>query len=125
MARQGKCEIYSMRLDNKAVASTILFKSSGNYFPWKTAFNSSYAAYSPGSQLMLRLSDDIFARPDFKRANSLAKFGNSWMTALWPDQTAYYRLIMAGTSVEAENISRRLQLLDTSKQILKKIFRRD
>ncbi len=125
MARQGKCEIYSMRLDNKAVASTILFKSSGNYFPWKTAFDSSYAAYSPGSQLMLRLSDDIIARPDFKRADSLAKFGNSWMTALWPDQTAYHRLIMAGTGVEAEDISRRLQLLDTSRQMLKKIFRRD
>ncbi len=124
LAKDNKCEIFSMRLDNKVLASIILFKSAGNYFPWKIAFDTEYSHLSPGSQLMLRLSEDIIARKDFKSADSLAIFGNSWMTRLWPDETSFEKMVLAKNDELALQFAKRLKLYSSAKQTIKKLLRR-
>ncbi len=125
LAREGKCAIFTMRLDGKVVASTILFLGRGKYFPWKTAYDDVYSKFSPGSQLMLKLSEEMMHYPDFVSADSLAKFGASWMTHLWPSEEEFRTFIFSSAERECSLIARRLQFKSGLKNFIKKTLRRD
>jgi len=113
-----------LRLDDKPIASIFLFKLNGVYFPWKITFDSIYSKYSPGSQLMVRLSQDICAKPDFEYADSLAMYGQSWMTMLWPDTLSFKRLILAKDNQTSEAIERSFEVKSGLKNFIRKFLPR-
>lgn len=121
LASQGKCEIFSLRLDTKSIATIIVFKSDGRYYPWKIAFDEAYANRSPGSVLMHAMSKEILLRPDFKMADSLAKPGTSWMTNIWHDTLAFSEVVIGPDEASVEDIAKSGKLKSKIKQLFKKL----
>lgn len=121
MAREGKCEIFSLRLEGKSIASAILFRAGGNYFPWKTAFDERFARYGPGMLLMHLMTSEILARPDFRLANSLAGKGTSWMSRVWPQSVGLQRIVIARTQAAASAIDDRLNLYENLRSKVKSV----
>src|SRR5690606_13483077 len=53
LAEQDLCRIHSLTLDGNTIASLIVFIEQGCAYTWKTAYDESLAAYSPGTLLMV------------------------------------------------------------------------
>ena len=124
LAKEGRSEVFTLRVNNVAIASIILFRMNGSYYPWKICFNESFARYSPGTLLMLKLTDDITSRDDFRHADSLAHFGHSWMTALWPSENRFQTIVLARELKTANGIVERITLSGRSKNFVKRLLRR-
>lgn len=123
-AAAGKCEIYSLRLDGKAIAIMIDFHQDGRHYPWKIAFDEDYASRSPGSVLMYHMSQDILQRPDFIMADSLAKPGKSWLSTIWHDNTSFSDIIIGPTQKLVKNVQKSKPFIEHLKQFVKMIIRR-
>ena len=86
LAKNNQCEIHSMKSGNKIIASLICFKTKGEYFTWKTAFDEDYNSYSPGVQIMLKASEYWLAKKSFVSADSLASANHSMIDHLWRER---------------------------------------
>ena len=124
LAREGRCQVLSMRLDGKPLASMILLSMNGYYYPWKITFDEHYARYSPGALLMARLGDYLRSLPDFRMADSLAKTGTSWMDLFWRDKIMLQTVTLAASEQEAERLMRRAALPERLRAMLRKLLRR-
>jgi hypothetical protein len=51
-------------------------------YTWKTAFNAEYGKYSPGTLLIDKITEELFAGPDIRAINSCAAEA-SFMAQLW------------------------------------------
>ncbi len=94
-AKDGNCAIYSIRLNGKSVASPVVLKSSGVYYPWKIAFDQDFSLYSPGALLLFKVSETIAAADDFVRADSLAGTRNKLVPPLWKQRMEMGAIILA------------------------------
>ena len=86
LAKTNQCEIHSMKIGNKIIASLICFKTKGEYFTWKIAFDESYNSYSPGVQIMLKASEHWLGKKSFVSADSLASANHSMIDHLWRER---------------------------------------
>lgn len=123
-AVEGKCEIFSLRLDGKAIAVIIDFHQDGRHYPWKIAFDEKYANRSPGSVLIYHMSKEIMARPGFKMADSLARPGKSWLSSIWHDNTSFSDIIVGPSKKIVKSVHRSKPLMVHLKSLVKKILRR-
>jgi hypothetical protein len=123
LAREGNCEIFSLRLDDSAIASIILFKAGASYYPWKITFNEEYSRFSPGTLLMVNMTEELTYRTGFSYGDSLAKYGNSWMSHLWPDTTEFSTLILGKDADSVEGIASRIRMSSAGKSFLKRLLR--
>lgn len=89
---QDQCSIYTLRLNNKAIASLVVFSDNGYYFPWKIAFNETYARYSPGNNLLAHVNQELYATKGFKGMDSLAAEYNKTAQTFWPDSQELYSI---------------------------------
>jgi hypothetical protein len=127
LSDRGRCSLYSLRLDGKAVASLIVLRSGGHWYPWKIAFDEAYGAYSPGVQLILRVSDEMLADPDFEFADSLAA-ETAWITRHWPDRMRLATLAVAGgkrAAQRARSAAAAIAREESLRRIYKRFIRRD
>lgn len=86
LARNSQCEIHSMKSGKKIIASLICFKTKGQYFTWKIAFDEDYDSYSPGVQVMLKASQYWLGKKNFVSADSLASANHSMIDHLWRER---------------------------------------
>lgn len=120
LADRGRASIHSLRLDDRAIATLIVLRAGGHYYPWKTAFDEAYASYSPGKQLMAHTTEWLMAQPGFEHADSLAA-EHSWMERLWPDTMGLCRLVVAGDpSVDAAGVARAMTRRDWARNNAKR-----
>ena len=124
LAREGRCQVLSMRLDGRPLASMILLSMNGCYYPWKITFDEHYARYSPGALLMARLGDYLHSLPDFRMADSLAKTGSSWMDLFWHDKIVLQNVAIAASTQRAEKLIRRAALPAKLRSMARKLLRR-
>ncbi len=86
LAKANHCEIHSMKSGDKIIASLICFKTKGEYFTWKIAFDEDYNSYSPGVQIMLKATEYWLGKKAFVCADSLASANHSMIDHLWRDR---------------------------------------
>lgn len=128
MNAQDQCSIYSLRLDNKAITSLVVFSDNGYYFPWKIAFDEAYARYSPGNNLLVHMNQELYASDDFRGVDSLAAEYNKTAQTFWPDsQELYSMAIGIGDNAEhdatflAREVYLKKRFKDMAKQILDRV----
>ena len=122
---RGRVAIYSLRLDNSAIASLIMLRAGNRYFPWKIAFEAAHHSYSPGIHLMLHASADLLETEGFAGADSLAT-ERSWIDRLWPARLALETLVIAPPStpaarqapIAARAVARELRLRRLARSLL-------
>ncbi len=127
LAKSGNCTIYSIRLNGKSIASLIMLRSAGVYYPWKIAFDQDFSLYSPGALLMFQVSEEITRASDFIRADSLAGASNQLVNLLWKQRMAMSSLILPVGNVSYDTIKnvaaaleRKEKFREYARQILKR-----
>jgi CelD/BcsL family acetyltransferase involved in cellulose biosynthesis len=82
LAAQHNASVALLRVDGEAIAAQVLMYCGTTAYTWKTAFDAKYSKYSPGTLLIDRITDELFAGPDILAINSCAA-EESFMGQLW------------------------------------------
>jgi CelD/BcsL family acetyltransferase involved in cellulose biosynthesis len=94
-ARDGKLAIHLLELDGEALAVGLILHSGDRAFYWKTAYEESYAEYSPGLQLTLELSRVQQHDASIAATDSCAIAGHPMIDRLWPARLALVDCVIA------------------------------
>ncbi|MGH6771524.1 MAG: GNAT family N-acetyltransferase [Xanthobacteraceae bacterium] len=82
LAARQDASVALLRVDGKAIAAQVLLYCAPTAYTWKTAFDSHYAKYSPGSLLVDKISDDLFTTGGIEAIESCSPEGG-FMTQMW------------------------------------------
>jgi CelD/BcsL family acetyltransferase involved in cellulose biosynthesis len=82
LAAQHNASVALLRVDGEAIAAQVLMYCGTTAYTWKTAFDANYSKYSPGTLLIDRITEELFAGPDIRAINSCAA-EESFMAQLW------------------------------------------
>jgi Acetyltransferase (GNAT) domain len=93
LASGHNASVALLRVNGEAVAAQVLMYCGATAYTWKTAFDANYAKYSPGSLLIDRLTEDLFAGPDIFAINSCAA-ETSFMAQLWAGRRTMVDLLV-------------------------------
>ena len=86
LAEQDLCRIHSLTLDGTTIASLIVFVEQGCAYTWKTAYDESLAAYSPGTLLMIEVTRQHLDDPNIMMTDSCAVPDHPMMSRLWTER---------------------------------------
>jgi CelD/BcsL family acetyltransferase involved in cellulose biosynthesis len=82
LAARSGASVALLQVDGAAVAAQVLLYCGTTAYTWKTAFDAAYAKFSPGTLVIDRVTDQLFAGPDILAINSCAAEA-SFMAQLW------------------------------------------
>lgn len=86
LAEQDKVRIHAFTLDGRTVASLIVFIESGVAYTWKTAYDETLSAFSPGTLLMLEATRTHLDDPNVEVTDSCATPDHPVMSRLWSER---------------------------------------
>lgn len=72
LATRDLARIHTLELDGKTIAVLVVFVEAGEAWTWKTAYDESLAAYSPGVLLMIEMLKNHLDDPNIERTDSCA-----------------------------------------------------
>jgi CelD/BcsL family acetyltransferase involved in cellulose biosynthesis len=82
LAAQGNASVALLRVDGEAIAAQVLMYCGITAYTWKTAFSATFAKYSPGTLLIDKITEELFAGSQIQAINSCAAEA-SFMAQLW------------------------------------------
>ena len=86
LAEKDLCRIHELRLDGKPIASLVVFVEAGVAYTWKTAYDEDYAAYSPGTLLMIETTRTHLEDPNIDVTDSCAVPDHPVLSRLWGER---------------------------------------
>lgn len=87
LAARGDASVALLRVDGAAIAAQVLMYGGSTAYTWKTAYDARFSKYSPGTLLVDRITEELFAGPDIQAINSCAA-EDSFMGQLWAGRRA-------------------------------------
>lgn len=105
LAEQDLCRIHSLTLDDRTVASLIVFVEAGVAYTWKTAYDETLATYSPGTLLMIEVTRQHLDDPNIMMTDSCAVPDHPVMSRLWTERKPMGTLVI-GLSPDADRLAR-------------------
>ena len=115
-ARSGKLERLSLSLDGKPIAMLANFLTPPGAFSYKTAFDESYARYSPGV-LLQRENLDLLNRDDIAWCDSCAEEGHPMIDRIWQERRTILRLNLAIGGSARRTVFRQIARLEGGSRI--------
>jgi len=86
LAERDLCRIHTLVLNNHPLACLIVFVESGVAYTWKTAYDENYAAFSPGTLLMIEVTRSHLDDPNITATDSCAVPDHPVMSRLWSER---------------------------------------
>lgn len=83
-ARAGRVRIHTLRLDGEPIASSVTFISGRHAWYDKISFNDKHAKNSPGSQLVLKVTELLRTEGEIDTVDACAPPGHPLMKRFWP-----------------------------------------
>ncbi|PAP96110.1 GNAT family N-acetyltransferase [Mesorhizobium wenxiniae] len=105
LAEQDLCRIHSLTLDDRTIASLIVFVEAGVAYTWKTAYDETLAAYSPGTLLMIEVTRQHLDDPNIMMTDSCAVPDHPVMSRLWTERKPIGTLVI-GLTPGADRLAR-------------------
>ena len=93
LVADGSASVALLQLDGKAIAAQVMMYCGTTAYTWKTAFDASFAKYSPGVLAIDRLTEQLFATTDIQAIDSCAT-ENSFMGQLWTGRRAMVDMVV-------------------------------
>ena len=93
-AEDGKLAIHLLEIDGAPVAAGLVLRSGPRAFYWKTAYDETYAEYSPGLQLTLELSRRQERDASIATTDSCAIEGHPMIDRLWRAKLALADMLL-------------------------------
>ncbi|BCH14519.1 MULTISPECIES: GNAT family N-acetyltransferase [unclassified Mesorhizobium] len=105
LAERDLCRIHSLTLDDRTIASLIVFVEAGVAYTWKTAYDETLAAYSPGTLLMIEVTRQHLDDPNIMMTDSCAVPDHPVMSRLWMERRPIGTLVI-GLTPDADRLAR-------------------
>ncbi|CAH2408068.1 GNAT family N-acetyltransferase [Mesorhizobium ventifaucium] len=105
LAERDLCRIHSLTLDDRTIASLIVFVEAGVAYTWKTAYDETLAAYSPGTLLMIEVTRQHLDDPNIMISDSCAVPDHPVMSRLWMERRPIGTLVV-GLTPDADRLAR-------------------
>lgn len=94
LASERQCRIYVMKLDRKTIASMVVLRYRGHYFPWKIAFDEAFRRFSVGNLLLVHVNENLLEDPDFVVLDSLASELNETAKRFWCGKLEFSSMVI-------------------------------
>ncbi|WP_018690281.1 GNAT family N-acetyltransferase [Ahrensia kielensis] len=127
LAEVDKCRIYMLKLDNRVIASLIVFIESGSAWTWKIAYDETMRAFSPGKLLMVRTTEALLDDPNITFADSCASEDHPMMSHLWQDNAEMATLVIGvdpSKEREVRQAAAQMDLYSSTKKTAKNVSAR-
>jgi hypothetical protein len=105
LAEQDMCRVHSLTLDGEVIASLIVFIEGGVAYTWKTAYDEAYAAFSPGTLLMIEVTRQHLDDPNIDQTDSCAMPDHPVMSRLWTERRSMGTMVV-GLTPDADRATR-------------------
>lgn len=105
MAERDLCRVHTLTLDGKVIACLIVFIEAGIAYTWKTAYDEAFAAYSPGTLLMIEVSYNHLDDPNIMATDSCAVPDHPVLSRLWMERKPIGTIVV-GLTPEADRAAR-------------------
>lgn len=105
LAEQDMCRIHALTLDGKLIASLIVFVESGCAYTWKTAYDETFAAFSPGTLLMIEVTGRHLDDPNIDMTDSCAVPDHPVMSRLWSERRPMGTVVV-GLTPDSDRLAR-------------------
>jgi CelD/BcsL family acetyltransferase involved in cellulose biosynthesis len=125
--RNGNVRFWMMQLDGKPVAALFALIDGEEATLGKIAHDEALSKYSPGVQIILEATEDLFGEPGLKLADSNAIPDHPMINRIWRDRITCVDVVLAGPSVTAASFSGLTRFINTKRAIrssLKRAFLR-
>ena len=94
LAEIDAVRIHTLTLNGRAIASMIVFIMNGEAYTWKTAYDESYRAFSPGKLLLADLTRWHLDDANIRRTDSCAHADHPIMSRFWLEREAMGTLVI-------------------------------
>lgn len=94
LAEADQVRIHTLDLNGSAVASMVVFIMAGEAYTWKTAYDETYARFSPGKLLMADLTEWHLDDANIERTDSCAVPDHPIMSRFWQEREAMGTLVI-------------------------------
>jgi CelD/BcsL family acetyltransferase involved in cellulose biosynthesis len=92
LAARRDASVALLRVDGAVVAAQVLMYGGSTAYTWKTAYDAKFSKYSPGTLLVDRLTEELFAGAEIQAINSCAA-EDSFMGQLWAGRRAMVDMV--------------------------------
>lgn len=97
LAERDLCRVHTLTLDGRVIACVIVFIENGVAYTWKTAYDENWAAYSPGTLLMIEVTKNHLEDPNIAETDSCAMPDHPVMSRLWTERRPIGTLVVGLT----------------------------
>lgn len=135
LAERDFCRVHTLTLDERTIASLVVFVESGVAYTWKTAYDEALSACSPGTLLMIEVTRNHLEDPNIEATDSCAVPDHPVMSRLWQERRQMGTVVIgveAGTDRMIRQAARQLELGTRTRNMarilrsrVKKAFKRD
>ncbi|MDO9417919.1 GNAT family N-acetyltransferase [Pararhizobium sp.] len=94
LAETDGVRIHTLELNGKPIASMIVFMMAGEAYTWKTAYDETYARFSPGKLLMAELTEWHLDDANIVRSDSCAVPDHPVMSRFWEEREEMGTLVI-------------------------------
>jgi hypothetical protein len=105
LSQRDMSRVHTLHLDGQIIASLIVFVEQGIAYTWKTAYDESYSAYSPGTLLMIEATKTHLDDPNIQATDSCAVPDHIVMDRLWSERRRMGTLVL-GVTPQADRAAR-------------------
>lgn len=105
LAEQDMCRIHLLTLDGRTIACLIVFVEAGVAYTWKTAYDETLSAHSPGTLLMIEVTKQHLDDPNIVMTDSCAVPDHPVMSRLWAERKPMGTLVI-GLTPDADRTAR-------------------
>lgn len=86
LAERDLCRVHMLTLDETVIACLIVFIENGTAYTWKTAYDETLSAFSPGTLLMIEVTKKHLDDPNIMVTDSCAVPDHPVMSRLWSER---------------------------------------
>lgn len=122
LAERDNCRIHSLKLDGRVIASLIVFVQAGHAWTWKTTYDEAYAAFSPGTLLMIQVTETHLDDPNIDVTDSCAVEDHPVMTRLWTERRDFTHLVIGlrpNLDKDVRQVTSQMELYRSTRQAAK------
>lgn len=105
LAEQDMVRVHTLTLDGEVIAALLVMIEKGIAYTWKTAYDETLSAYSPGTLLMIEATRNHLDDPNIDITDSCAVPGHPVMERLWSERKQLGTLVI-GLTPRADKLAR-------------------
>ncbi len=90
----GGCEVFRLAHDGAAIAMGLVLRSGTTAYYYKTAYDETFARYSPGVLLVEDITRALYPDPSIDIVDSCAVAGHAMIEAIWPDKVPIVEILI-------------------------------